>query len=266
MSYEIKEIEKNIYERYIDCDIHGKQIQRGYRFTSDSDIMWYDCNLCYDEEKERKKEEEQKELENKRLKKLNALKLKLKKQSEVPTRYQESDINSFVSENNQQEEKKQFCKKYIENFIQGLSVGRSMIFCGTTGTGKTLLACAIANEIIEKHQRSVLFTTTIKAIRKIKSTYSSSSEKTEQEIINEFLNYDLLILDELGVQFGSDSEKVILFEIINERYQEKKPTIMISNLAYESLRNYVDDRVLDRMREGGGGVLIFDWKSKRGKD
>ena len=46
-----------------------------------------------------------------------------------------------------------------------------------------------------------------------------------------FIRPDLLILDEVGVQFGSETEKMILFEIINGRYEQLKPTIVISNLA-----------------------------------
>ena len=75
---------------------------------------------------------------------------------------------------------------------------------------------------------------------------------------------DLLILDEVGVQFGSDAEKLILFEIINTRYQDMKPTILISNLTLVELGKYIGERVVDRMREGGGAILSFDWDSYRG--
>lgn len=73
----------------------------------------------------------------------------------------------------------------------------------------------------------------------------------------------MLILDEVGVQFGSESEKIILFEILNERYLNMKPTILISNLNPAALQEYVGERVMDRMRENGGIILKFDWKSHR---
>ena len=77
-----------------------------------------------------------------------------------------------------------------------------------------------------------------------------------------FIRPDLLILDEVGVQFGSETEKMILFEIINGRYEQLKPTIVISNLA-DALTDYLGERVVDRLREGGGRMLIFDWPSYR---
>ena len=75
---------------------------------------------------------------------------------------------------------------------------------------------------------------------------------------------DLLVIDEVGVQFGTDTEKMILFEILNERYENLKPTILISNLSIESLKKFTGDRVIDRMKENKGKVLIFNWNSARG--
>lgn len=78
-----------------------------------------------------------------------------------------------------------------------------------------------------------------------------------------YTDKDLLIIDEVGVQFGSESEKIILFEIINERYEQMKPTILISNLSEDELSRYVGERIIDRMREGKGAVINFDWESYR---
>lgn len=76
---------------------------------------------------------------------------------------------------------------------------------------------------------------------------------------------DLLILDEVGVQHGSDTEKLILFEIINGRYEAARPTIVISNLDAAGLEQFLGERAFDRLREGGGRLVVFDWESHRGK-
>ncbi len=116
---------------------------------------------------------------------------------------------------------------------------------------------------IAQKGRTSLFISVMAAIRRVKETYSKKSEETEQEAIDRFLQPDLLILDEVGVQFGSDTEKMILFEIINGRYENMMPTIIISNLTAQELGAFIGDRVMDRMTEGGGVVLAFDWDSKR---
>lgn len=84
---------------------------------------------------------------------------------------------------------------------------------------------------------------------------------------------DLLILDEVGVQFGSDTERLLLFDILNERYERRRPTILMSNLALDDaeeggrvvpgIKSYLGERVFDRLREDGGQSVVFDWPSHR---
>jgi DNA replication protein DnaC len=69
-------------------------------------------------------------------------------------------------------------------------------------------------------------------------------------------------MDEVGVQVGSEHEKMLLFEIINERYQECRSTVLISNLTREEIAGYLGQRVMDRFAEGGA-VVAFDWDSHR---
>ncbi len=74
---------------------------------------------------------------------------------------------------------------------------------------------------------------------------------------------DLLIIDEVGSQFGSDTEKLFIFEIIDGRYQEMKPTILISNLDINGIKESIGERCVDRLREGGGSMIAFNWESSR---
>ena len=135
------------------------------------------------------------------------------------------------------------------------------MFCGGVGAGKTHLAVGIAHRLMEQG-RIAVFTSVINAIRRVKDTYRRDSGQSEAQVVAGFIRPDLLILDEVGVQFGSETEKMILFEIINGRYEQLKPTIVISNLA-DALTDYLGERVVDRLREGGGRMLIFDWPSYR---
>ena len=139
------------------------------------------------------------------------------------------------------------------------------LFLGKPGTGKNHLALAIARHAITEHQSSAVFTTALKIAREYKSTWSKGSAKTEDDVIRYFTRPDLLIIDEVGVQFGSDAEKLIMFEIINTRYERMKPTILISNQTREELAAFIGERVLDRMSDGGGCTLSFTWDSYRSK-
>lgn len=158
---------------------------------------------------------------------------------------------------------KRLCQLYATKWAERKAIGGGLILCGKPGTGKNHLASSIAHYVIERYQDQVLMTTALRIIRKVKSTWGKEAELTEDQVIDTYTSKDLLIIDEVGVQFGSEAEKIILFEIINERYEQMKPTILISNLSEEELAGYVGERILDRMKEGQGTVVKFDWESYR---
>lgn len=184
--------------------------------------------------------------------------------SGIPLRFQGKEFGDYLPENEKQQKFLNACTEYSANFKQHRMKGTSMIFCGHTGTGKTHLACAIAAAVMKEHCMGAVYSTISFAIRQVKDTYGKRDAR-EQDVINAFALPDLLILDEVGVQHGSDTERNILFEIINERYEQMKPTILISNLSVGDLTQFTGDRVVDRMKEGGGRVLVFDWNSHRSK-
>lgn len=157
----------------------------------------------------------------------------------------------------------EFAMDYAANFDQVLKTGRCAVFVGNPGTGKTHIACGIGLRIMGAQQRTVLFITVQRAIRRIKDTWVKGCEESESQAIGVITSPDLLILDEVGVQFGSDFEKNILFDILNERYEKRLPTILISNLSVNEVMGYLGERVADRLREDGGKVIPFNWGSHR---
>lgn len=183
----------------------------------------------------------------------------------LPLRFQDRGFDNFSAETDAQKRVAKVCRRYADNFQRVADQGSSLLFCGPPGTGKTHLAAAIARTIAEAGYQP-LFASVLRAVRTVKETYRRGSELTEQEAINRFLHPDLLILDEVGVQFGSDAESLILFEILNGRYENLRPSILISNLDAAGVGNYLGERVMDRLQEGGGMTLAFDWDSYRRRE
>ena len=254
MTFDNKEID-------FDCLEHGNSKVKVFCVSNTWSAAF--CKDCAEIKKQEaiklEQERVEKEKERERLAKIQSLLLR----AGIPPRFKNHSFETFIAKTADQELKKKVCLDYANNFEENFKLGKSMILCGTTGTGKTHLACSIANQVIQ-NRRSAIFINVFKAIDDIKETWSKQSDKTEREVINNFIKTDLLILDEIGVQFGSDSEKMILFKILNERYSNMKPTILISNLNAEALQEFAGERVMDRMRENGGMIVKFDWQSYRG--
>lgn len=180
----------------------------------------------------------------------------------IPPRFSTRTLANFEPQCDKSAKALHTARQYAENFTTALEKGQSMIFVGNVGAGKTHLASGIAHEVL-KSGNSALFSTVLSAVRTVKDTYRRDSIKTESQAIMDLVEPDLLVLDEVGVQFGSDTEKLILFEIINGRYEHMRPTILLSNLDIAGLGEYLGERVMDRLREGGGKMIAFDWGSYR---
>lgn len=181
----------------------------------------------------------------------------------IPKRFAGYGFDDYLPPNDGARKALATCKRYAEKFEDRLSMGGGLVLCGTPGTGKTHLACAIANHVIREFYRVALFTSVTKMSRAVKATYSPRADRTEDQVIRDFVAPDLLILDEVGAQRGTETELLLAQEILDERYQEVRPTILISNLPESDLGKYIGDRALDRMYEGGGAILAFDWESHR---
>jgi DNA replication protein DnaC len=87
-------------------------------------------------------------------------------------------------------------------------------------------------------------------------------------ILSGLITPSLLVLDEIGVskETPSDFELTTIFTIINGRYEQMRPTVIISNLDGKSLPSAMGERCVDRLREGGVIVIPFEWESQRGKE
>jgi DNA replication protein DnaC len=184
---------------------------------------------------------------------------------DVPKRFEGVSLDNYESVNREAERCLKVCKAYATKWPDRLEQGGGLVMCGLPGTGKNHLAIAIGKYVIQEYQSSVKFTSAIKIARDFKSTWTKGADLTESDVIRRYSTPDLLIIDEIGVQFGSDAEKIILFEIINNRYESMRPTILLSNLPKDELSEFIGERVLDRMNDGGGCTLAFTWESYRSR-
>lgn len=182
----------------------------------------------------------------------------------IPARFRDRTLGSYIANSDIQRKALDFAKQYADEFDEVLKTGRCALFVGKPGTGKTHLATGIALAAMANWNASTLFTTTMRALRRVKDTWVRGSVETESEAIEALVFPDLLILDEVGIQFGSDTERMILFDVLNARYESRKPSLLLSNLMVAEVRDFLGERIFDRLREDGGKVIVFDWPSHRG--
>ena len=261
-----------ISKRMMKCDIHGEYEANVMNLNGREMITG--CPHCEAEKEKQMAAEEAVKREQYQLE-------SDMKMIGIPKRYQHATLESFEAVSDAQKRAKRFCTAFVERFQSCLDKGTSLVFCGNVGTGKTHLAYAIAREVHAKYHQQLFPRKTIENLhevrpevtakvvsaldimRDVKAVYAKGATESEQDVIDRYTLYPLLIIDEVGVQYGSEHEKIIMFDVLNRRYLDMKPTIMISNLTIADLNSFVGDRVLDRLKENSGSVIDFSWESHR---
>jgi DNA replication protein DnaC len=176
-------------------------------------------------------------------------------------RYKEASLQNYRSTTPEQEKELQFFKAYLAGILRRQD--KSVALVGPVGTGKTWIGSALVADVIEGGSTAAI----IPAKRYtglIRESYRKDSPMSELDILEKYSRVQLLVLDEIGRQFESDAEKLYLFELIDERYRAKKPTVFLSNLSNEEIRAFLGDAIVDRIKEGGGAIRVLNWESRRG--
>ena len=169
---------------------------------------------------------------------------------------------------------------WLANYSQTLATtdsGGITILYGGYGTGKTRMAWEVARAHKPKRpniscggigwstitkKRPMIYTTAVNLFSTIKSTYISGSEKSEKEVVADYCEAALLVIDEVQERGETQYEDRQLTAIIDARYAADMPTILISNYTWEKLASTLSPAVIDRIEENGA-KLSFTWESFR---
>lgn len=243
----------------LQCEEHGPYTARILEMFGVRRVP--ECPQCYQEKQAKASDLERRQAEEKR-RKLVDFNLA---QSGIPERFREKSFSNFAPTNDEAARALRICKAYAERWEERKRAGGWLVFVGLPGTGKNHLAFSIMQAVIREHFATAYFATVLDAVRSIRETYGKNTDTTEREAIAKLVSPDLLVLDEVGVQGATDYEKNVLFDLFNKRYNAVKPTILISNLTQAELGEYLGERVIDRMREGGTATIAFTWESYRGR-
>ena len=233
-------------------------------FTGEDRIVNCICKCKVDEmkkeEEERRNCERQREIE------------KLQRNSLLGDRYKNTSFdNTITGENDMFDQAYKRCKNYCEVSSKVLENGYGIYIYGNSGTGKTHLTACMVNELIKQH-RPTLFTNFFEISQIIRGTFNSS-KNNEIDMIEKISNIDFLFIDDLGTEKvtknGEDNwlqEKI--FEILNKRYNNKKPTVFTSNYSLEELINArgLMEKTVDRILEMSSLILKIEGESHRIKN
>lgn len=138
-----------------------------------------------------------------------------------------------------------------------------LAFCGATGTGKSHLAVAIANQAVEGGCRSVCYAKLIGMMRRFRATFHDDADETERQVARRYRSVRLLIVDEFGVRGElTEWERATLDDILDYRWEQKARTIIISNMAPDKMFESAGERIESRFADLGA-IVRFTWVDHR---
>ena len=155
-------------------------------------------------------------------------------------------------------------RKYVQHWSQMRENNLGLLLWGQPGNGKTFAAACIANALIEN---SDPFPPTVKmtTFGTILNGLLSLSVADKAYYLNLFLNADLLILDDFGMERQTDYAREQVFNIIDGRYLTKRPLIITTNLSLQEMKTTTDlsqKRIYDRVL-GMCVPVFFSGESQR---
>lgn len=162
--------------------------------------------------------------------------------------FPEADMRdwTFANDDLTNEKITRAAQRYVDNFSELRKSGKGLLLYGNTGTGKTYTACEIANALVDKGY-PVLVANFSRIINTLQGTFD------KQEYIDGLNAFQLLVIDDLGIERDTAFAREQVYNIIDSRYRSGLPMIITTNLSIEKIKNPEDiekrriyDRILER--------------------
>ena len=219
-----------------------------------------------------KKRQEEEEARRERQRKMQTRIFRLIGNSGIKKRFQQRTFETFRRDTPKQEAAYKIAKAYADNFQQHLADGTGLYIEGSNGTGKTHLAAAISMQLITQRGVAVICKTAGDLLLDIRNAYDESGA-TEKQVQDIYKKVDLLVIDDLGKEQCTDWSISVLYSIINDRYEDMKPTIITTNYNSDDLARALTPKgydslkvkaIISRLREVSQLVTMV-WKDYRSK-
>lgn len=131
----------------------------------------------------------------------------------------------------------------------------NLLFYGPTGQGKTFMLNCIAKELIDENV-AVVYQTAFNMLDLIEDRKFRRNEINSVKY-NLLFDCELLIIDDLGIEFTNSFTASEIFNIVNTRILRGSKTLISTNLSPDELTAKYTDRVFSRVFQKFEPIKFF---------
>lgn len=160
---------------------------------------------------------------------------------------QEKHLRDWTFADAQESPYVRMAQRYVEHWPEVKANSLGLLLWGDVGTGKSFLAACIANALIEQGI-PVLMTNFSKILNQMGGMYSEERYR----YIASFSQFPLLVIDDLGIERGTEYALEQVYGVVDERYKSGLPLLITTNLTIDEIRNAADvahARIFSRLLE-----------------
>lgn len=164
--------------------------------------------------------------------------------SGVGVTYQRLDFNDYEGN----KDLLALLTKYFDNYEQYASRGIGILFTGSFGTGKTMMANLILKEFVKAGYRCFA-TTFAQTIDMLTAAWKSPEDRRYFQ--RRFVDSEILLLDDVGRELRSKSNlsESTFDNILRTRVQEGRPTFITTNMTPEEMGEGYGSAILSLLKE-----------------
>ena len=159
-------------------------------------------------------------------------------ESGVNQKFFDMTVESYVAHNQEERRNLDVVKNFVKNPRNQL-----LLMYGKNGTGKTLLGSTIIRELGGR------YITSFRLCVEFESASDFKAKRNKLEVLDDYSSQPCVVIDEVGRSNKEATEKELLSYIIDQRYENNLPTVVISNLTKQSIIALLGVAVYDRLTE-----------------